>query len=93
MAQKLDISESYYCQIENGERKKELNLSLVMKRSAVRLRSLAPRRSKLYIACSDFYLKFCGFSSKSSSILTSRILAITKISLSTALRNCPSSFE
>ena len=31
MAQKLDISESYYCQIENGERKKELNLSLVIK--------------------------------------------------------------
>lgn len=33
VAKKLDISESYYCLIENGERQKDLDLSLVLKLS------------------------------------------------------------
>ena len=33
VAKKLDISESYYCLIENGERQKDLDLSLAIKLS------------------------------------------------------------
>ena len=32
-AEQLDISESYYCLIENGERQKKLDFSLVVKLS------------------------------------------------------------
>lgn len=35
MAKKLDISESYYCLIENGERQKKLDLSMVTKLSEI----------------------------------------------------------
>lgn len=35
MARKLDISESYYCQIEKGNRKQTLDLSLAIKISSV----------------------------------------------------------
>ncbi len=35
MADKLDISESYYCQIEKGNRKQTLDLSLAFKLSEI----------------------------------------------------------
>ena len=35
MGEKLDISEAYYSYIENGERQKKLDLSLVAKLSAI----------------------------------------------------------
>ena len=35
ISRKLDITESYYCCIENGERQKDLNLSLVTKLSEI----------------------------------------------------------
>ncbi len=35
MAKKLDISESYYCQIEKGNRKQTLDISLALKLSKV----------------------------------------------------------
>lgn len=35
MANKLDISESYYCLIEKGNRKKNLDLSLALKISEI----------------------------------------------------------
>lgn len=35
MADKLDISESYYCQIEKGNRKQNLDLSLAFKLSEI----------------------------------------------------------
>jgi transcriptional regulator with XRE-family HTH domain len=31
LAEKLDISESYYCAIENGERQKRMDITLVAK--------------------------------------------------------------
>ena len=34
-AEKLDISESYYCSIENGTRQKRMDISLAMKISEV----------------------------------------------------------
>lgn len=34
-AEKLDISESYYNQIENGERQKDMDISLASRLSAV----------------------------------------------------------
>lgn len=34
-AEKLDISESYYCEIENGNRQKSLDLSFAMRISSV----------------------------------------------------------
>ena len=35
IARKLDISESYYCMIEKGERQKNLDFSLVVKLSEI----------------------------------------------------------
>ena len=35
VASQLDISESYYCQIEKGNRKEKLDISLVLKLSKV----------------------------------------------------------
>lgn len=35
IAQKLDVSESYYSQIENGERQKNMDISLVNRLSLV----------------------------------------------------------
>lgn len=35
MAEKLGISESYYCLIENGERQKRMDISLISKLSNV----------------------------------------------------------
>ena len=35
LANKLDITQQYYCLIENGERQKDLDLSLVIKLSKV----------------------------------------------------------
>lgn len=35
VAEKLGITESYYCLIENGDRQKKMNISLVSKLSAI----------------------------------------------------------
>ena len=35
VAKKLNITESYYCQIENGERKKKLDVELAVKVSEI----------------------------------------------------------
>ena len=35
IAEKLDISEGYYCYIENGERQKNMDITLVAKLSSI----------------------------------------------------------
>lgn len=35
VAEKLDITESYYCYIENGERQKNMDITLVAKMSSI----------------------------------------------------------